>query len=1647
VGGIVICRILALGLLAWCVSAPAYSQEESKQPWDEYEKKIKAGQEIAAFGPDLFGDTVNLSNGALSFSATDVSLPGNSRLPVEFKRTLNITNRKGYRYNDAPLTDWDLDVPRISGVFQSGAGFASACAATTAIAARPPPVTVSGAQFAAQEYWNGNQAEMPYGGEMLLVNASAPKPTSGGPYYWMTSNFTFFSCYQINNGTAEGFLAVAPDGTRYWFDWRASYYEPSMDKVAATSGQTGEGNTARLQVVATLARARTVLYATRVEDRFGNWVTYSYADTNGGPAQLTRIEGSDGRLITIGYNAQGKVTTVAAGARTWNYEYVYPTPDKGSLSSVVLPDSSRWTLSLAALSDRAIRYYNVSGEPVRNCADPGDVSTAGASGTITHPSGAIGEFSVAPTRHGRSNVPKVCDGYTAPYNIDNDDIAVYAVNFDALSLTKKKVSGPGLTPMEWNYAYSADIWFSPGTGPVCTSGDCMAPTCQADACAGSSKTYVWGPNNEFKRYTYGNSYRYNEGKLLKIETGTSTQPLVITATPTILRTDTTAYELAQSGQPYQTPIGISPQEKGAGFTSEYLRPQVSAVTVQDGVNFTSQVELDCTGTGLRCFDAYARPTRKRDFSSLGYTRTQITGYADNLSAWVVGQVASVADVSTGKVINQTDYDTTYALPIRTYSFGKLQYTLTYDATSPIASGQRGTLATAKDGNNNITTLSAWKRGIPQSIQHPATPEAPSGAIESAVVNDDGTIASTSDENGYKTCYGYDVMGRMASITYPSETLDAVCNDDKWNTTQQAFAPVTTAEYGLPAGHWKQTVSTGNARKITYFDAFWRPLVSEAFDTADAANTRSIAVKRYDASGHLSFQSYPRTGLGSYTDTLTGTSTSYDALDRVTQSRQDSELGTQLTTTTEYLAGFQTRVTNPRQQQTTSGYQVFDQPSYERLAWTTRPEGQVVEVPRDVFGKPNYVRQRSADNSLVVDRRFVYDSYQRLCKTIEPETNATVMDYDAAGNLLWSASGTPLLNANSCDTDYGWGSGRRVDRTYDARNRLTALTFPDSQGNQTWSYSPDGLVKQINTLNDGITVANAYTYNRRRLLTGEAFSQDWYTWSMGYGYDRNGNVGASVTYPGNLTVDYAPNALGQATKAGTFASNVNYYPNGAIKQFTYGNGIVHTMTQNARQLPARSSETGGVIDHEYAYDENGNVASIVDHAQGSSYDRSMAYDGLDRLTLAGSASFGGDHWHRFTYDALDNIRSWKLAGVKDYANYYYDTASNRLTNIQDSNGASIVGLGYDVQGNLQNKNGEAYVFDYGNRLRSVTGKETYRYDGYGRRVQSSRTATGTKDLFAYSSTGLFMQDWSDRKNSRTSYVYLSNSLLAKYEVTLGTYAVKVRYQHTDALGSPVAETDEAGTVVERTQFEPYGAAINKAVDGVGYTGHVMDAATGLTYMQQRYYDPGIGRMLSVDPVTADPNTGANFGRYVYANNNPYKFTDPDGRFPRIGDSCNLDWCRQQSGGKFGDVGFGGGGPSKANKITDAAPVYASRNEAFEAGDNLVTEAYGGKFMRFMFNSDMVVVEPVKGGYSYKVTPLTLGVGPDVGRGKFLPRKPGSLGAFKGTDALRAENRVVRDAVKAAGLNKDQARRLHDEVSGQGLNYKEIVDAAKRIFSGE
>jgi RHS repeat-associated protein len=846
------------------------------------------------------------------------------------------------------------------------------------------------------------------------------------------------------------------------------------------------------------------------------------------------------------------------------------------------------------------------------------------------------------------------------------------------------------------------------------------------------------------------------------------------------------------------------------------------------------------------------------------SKTEVITYHDNTTKWVLGQVASVTDVATGLVQSATTYDPVTALPTATYAFGKPQSTMTYNAD--------GTLATVKDGRNNTTTFSNWKRGIPQTIQYA------DGTSQTAAVNDAGWITSVTDENGYATGYGYDAMGRLSGITYP--TGDSTV----WASTARSFVPVASAEYGIPAGHWRLTETTGNAVKITYYDGLWRPLLVREYDAGNVSGTQRFTRTAYDAAGRVSFTSYPSTS----SNPTTGLWTLYDALGRVTSVSQDSELGL-LTTTTEYLDGFRIRVTNPRGFQTVSSYLAYDQPTTDWPLTINAPNGASTTIARDVFGKPLSLARGG------VTRSYSYNAHQELCRSVEPETGATLYGYDAAGNLASSASGLPASTA--C----GASNTRTVYRSYDARNRLSTLTFPDGNGNQSWTYTNDGLPSTVTTSNGGNTVSNGYSYNKRRLLTGESLIPDTLmtTWSIGYGYNGLGQR-VSETDPGNVTVAYGVNALGQTTgvtasvgggAATPLASNASYYPNGALKQFTYGNGIVHTMTQNARQLPSRSTD-GTVLDLATAFDANGNMASVTDYTSNAQQSRTLGYDGLDRLTGASSPMFGTV---AYRYDAKDNLtRVWIDGGnLPRNHTYCYNTTTNRLDFVRTgpdcaSSGAAIT-LAYDVQGNLSGKNSTTYVFDYGNRLRSTAGL-TYRYDADGRRVRQDSAGSQLKYSY-YAKDGRLVWQRDEPAGKRINNVYFAGSLLSEISRPIGADTVTFSYFHTDALGSPIAKTNSAGTPIETSEYEPYGKLVNGTNnDRVGYTGHVMDSASGLTYMQQRYYDPSIGRMLSRDPVTAYSTGDMRlFNAYAYAFNNPYRFTDPDGRCPPA--LCNFFGIRE------------------------------------------------------------------------------------------------------------------------------------------------------------
>jgi RHS repeat-associated protein len=108
---------------------------------------------------------------------------------------------------------------------------------------------------------------------------------------------------------------------------------------------------------------------------------------------------------------------------------------------------------------------------------------------------------------------------------------------------------------------------------------------------------------------------------------------------------------------------------------------------------------------------------------------------------------------------------------------------------------------------------------------------------------------------------------------------------------------------------------------------------------------------------------------------------------------------------------------------------------------------------------------------------------------------------------------------------------------------------------------------------------------------------------------------------------------------------------------------------------------------------------------------------------------------------------------------------------------------------------------------------------------------------------------------------------------------VTYYHNDLAGNPVAATNSQGQVIWRESYRPYGErTVNSAAaqdNKIWFTSRPQDASTGLVYMGARYYDPVVGRFVSTDPLSFDEKNPHSFNRYAYANNNPYRYRDPDG----------------------------------------------------------------------------------------------------------------------------------------------------------------------------
>jgi RHS repeat-associated protein len=327
----------------------------------------------------------------------------------------------------------------------------------------------------------------------------------------------------------------------------------------------------------------------------------------------------------------------------------------------------------------------------------------------------------------------------------------------------------------------------------------------------------------------------------------------------------------------------------------------------------------------------------------------------------------------------------------------------------------------------------------------------------------------------------------------------------------------------------------------------------------------------------------------------------------------------------------------------------------------------------------------------------------------------------------------------------------------------------------------------------------YAYNERGWLTTANSSGNLFNMELKY------NTASNPQYNGNI---------GQMLYTGV---------NSGSKTFTYGYDKLN------RLLSAGS--TGGTLDEALVYDVMGNISSLTRGGQaygalsytysgnqlsgvtGTSFTtRSYAYDGNGNATSDGGSK-------SIAYNLL-NLPRKVSNGSTELANYTYDAAGNKLSNVSTSAGANDGTWEYD-NGIVYHNSSVAFIAtEEGRAVPNSSGGYTYQYnlkDHLGNDRVSFYSNSGVATVLQedeYYSFGLRRGLYDNSNNNR--YLYNGKEI----------------------------QTDLAN------QYD-YGA---------------------------RFYDPVIGRWTSVDPlVEMGQESTSPFG-YVF--DNPMKYTDPDGRVPDI-----------------------------------------------------------------------------------------------------------------------------------------------------------------------
>jgi RHS repeat-associated protein len=576
--------------------------------------------------------------------------------------------------------------------------------------------------------------------------------------------------------------------------------------------------------------------------------------------------------------------------------------------------------------------------------------------------------------------------------------------------------------------------------------------------------------------------------------------------------------------------------------------------------------------------------------------------------------------------------------------------------------------------------------------------------------------------------------------------------------------------------------------------------------------------------------------------------------------------------------------------------------------------------------------------------------------------------------------------------------------YDTWNRMLSLTFPDGEV-LSYHYDSGGLV-------DGATgVKGGYTYPYLKRLEYDKFDQRVLL-------DTGNGTRTRYTYdPADRRLSNLKANLSQ----GYVFQNLNY---------TYDNVGNVTAIRNDTVPPSSPDvgmQVGGPSTQTFRYDD----LYRLTHAEGSYQPRTPQTD-LYRLDLS--------------YDSIHNITG--KAQVHELVSNGNTIVENKLSYTYGYGYAAaqphapttigIYTLAYDANGNQISRDQQPMprrqmIWDEENRLacshenvQSSTLPQTpascdnaggtpndarYFYDDQGNRVVKDGA-----QFHIYPN-----QNYSTRGNQQFKHVYIgSTKLVTKFVEPVQRIEDRQYYSHADHLGSTGFVTDDQGGMSEHLQYFPGGETWVSEHPSQPvpqqFTGKEFDQETNLYYYGARYYDPRTQVWQTPDPaiesyLDGKPNGGAfssaNMALYTYAQNNPVRLTDPDGRWVHIAVgagigalvSAGIEGYRQYKSGEFSALRLAGAaaGGAVAGAV-GAATLGASAGGAALGGSILARTAVtvGGG-----------ALSGAAGGAAGGATEALI-TGGDVGQAAADGAKYGAIGGAAGAVAAKVVGAAVTHA---------------------------------------